>query len=152
MRPRVVIGVLVVVLVTAAACSSKKKDTAGTTTSVTASAASTVTPSSAPGSATTNPSAGGAVKATTAESASNQLFEAWKANDKAKARQVANEASVTELFSHPYTGPSPDFQGCEQDGSEYLCSYTYEGGAMQFTVEGSATAGYRVTNVDYIAD
>jgi hypothetical protein len=150
MRARVVIGVLVLAVLTTGACSSKKKasSAASTSTSSTATAGgaattTTVSPSS--------PTAAG-VKATTAESASSQLFDAWKAGDKTKAKQVAGDAAVNELFSHPYTGPSPTFEGCEAGSGKTVCSYSYEGGGMFFTVEGSAAAGYRVTSVDYIAD
>jgi hypothetical protein len=147
MRARVVIGVLVLAALTTGACSSKNNK-ATSAASTTTSSPPVVTGSTPP--TTTAPAVG--VKATTAESASSQLFDAWKAGDKTKAKQVADDAAVNELFSHPYTGPSPTFEGCEAGSGKTVCSYSYEGGGMFFTVEGSAAAGYRVTSVDYIAD
>lgn len=157
MRTRTAVIVVVAVVALTGACSSKKDSSStGATTTVTPLNPTTTAAPPTTAVSTTKPGAtattAASVKVTTAEAASAQLFDAWKAGDKAKAKQVANDAAVNELFSHPYTGPAPTFQGCEPDGATFICSYTYEGGAMQFTVEGSAAAGYKVTKVGYIAD
>jgi hypothetical protein len=152
MRIRAVVAAVLVLLSVGAACSSKKaaKTPKSTTTVTPMNPTTTLAPTTTvkgKSTPTTRPA-----KATTAEAAAKRLFDAWRAGDKATARQVATEAVVADLFSHPANGPAPTFQGCEPDGSTFVCSYTYEGGAMQFTVSGSAAAGFTVTKFGEIAD
>lgn len=154
MRIRAALAAVLVLLSVGAACSSSKKapKTSNSTTTVTPlNPTTTLGPSTTVKGKTTTTTAG-AAKAKSAEAASSGLFDAWKAGDKAKARQFANDAAVTELFSHPYTGPSPTFQGCEPHSGPIICSYSYEGGGMQFTVTGNGADGFTVTKVSYTAD
>jgi len=154
MRIRTAVAVVLVVLSAGGACSSKKdaKSANSTTTVTPMNPTTTVAPTTTVKGKTTATTSPSAAKATTAEAAASRLFDAWKAGDKTKARQVATEAAVSELFSHPYSEPAPTFQGCDPDGSTFICSYTYEGGATQFTVSGSAATGFTVTKVGQIAD
>ncbi|MBV8692490.1 MAG: hypothetical protein JOY57_12580 [Actinobacteria bacterium] len=151
MRIRVLVAVALLV-VSAGACSSgHSSKSSGPTTTVEPINPTTTLPPTTVGK-TTKTTAPSAAKATTAEVASNRLFDAWKAGNKTAARQIASDAVVNELFSHPASGPPETFQGCDPDAGGFLCSYTYEGGAMQFTVSGSAAAGFKVTKLSYIAD
>ena len=84
--------------------------------------------------------------------AAQGLFDAWTRNDRVAAALYASQAAIDALFANPFSSPAPTFQGCNPSGAEVLCSYTYEGGAISMSVTGSASAGYRVNSVGFIAD
>ncbi len=88
------------------------------------------------------------------EVAAKRLYGAWKKSDRPAARRVASRSAVNQLFKTRFTGDAPDwqFQGCERRGSGYDCSYSYEGGAAIMRVTGSASAGFLVSSVKFIAD
>ena len=86
------------------------------------------------------------------EDSALHLFEAWKAGDRAAALEFAQPEAVDEVFSRPYTGPEPQFQGCAHDVDHYLCNFYYEGGATIYRVDGGSSAGYYVTEVTQVAD
>jgi hypothetical protein len=86
------------------------------------------------------------------EDSALHLFEAWKAGDRAAASEFAQPEAVDEVFSRPYTGPEPEFQGCAHDVDHYLCNFRYEGGATIYRVDGGSSAGYFVTEVSQVAD
>jgi hypothetical protein len=94
----------------------------------------------------------GVTRLSTPDQAAAHLFLAWQQGKRNEASQFASEAAVNTLFAHPYTGPEPTFQGCDQQVDHFNCAYRYEGGAILFRVEGGASAGYRVASVDFVAD
>ena len=52
------------------------------------------------------------------------------------------------MFAQPYTGDSTyDDQGCTPQGGQFICAWTYPGGAMQMTVEDAPGGGYVVNIV-----
>jgi len=91
--------------------------------------------------------------ATTAEAAANGLFKAWQRTDRADASRYARQRAIDALFAHPSTGDVEYAdQGCEPQGGQFICSWTYPGGALQMTVESVAGGGFVVDNVTYSAD
>lgn len=99
------------------------------------------------------PSPSPTFRATSPEQAATLLYAAWKASDRSAAGRVASPAAVDELFARPWTGPDLQFMGCSNESTgTYLCSWYYEGGAMQMTVQGGASAGWFVENIGFIAD
>jgi hypothetical protein len=126
------------------ACSNDKDDPdASDTTTTTAPAAVTT---AAP---TTTPSG----PAATPAAAAKGLLNAWKKGDKDDASRYAKPAPINELFSHPNTG-DVDYadQGCTPQGGQFVCSWTYPGGALQMTVENWPGGGYVVDDITYLVD
>jgi hypothetical protein len=134
-----------------AACGSDKKDSdtasATTTTSTTASNATTVAPTTV----ATTPPVG---PASTPQAAANGLFNAWKKNDQNDAANYAKPQAISKMFAHPYNDPSVKYtnQGCEPQGGQFTCAWSYEGGAVTMTVEAWPGGGFVVDSVTYIAD
>ena len=94
----------------------------------------------------------GGVKVSTAEGAAKGLYNAWKRNDRRAALRVAAAAAVNKVFKTRYTGPGWEFNGCEKQRGGYNCFYRYEGGGVNMRVTGTASAGYRVRSVSFVAD
>lgn len=93
--------------------------------------------------------------ASTVEGAAKGLFERWQNNDRAGASRYGRQRAIDELFKHPDTGDvTYVFQGCQPQGGQFICSWTYPGGALQMTVEAVAgsPAAYVVDLVTYSAD
>lgn len=90
----------------------------------------------------------------TADQASAHLYDAWGASDRAVATTNATLAAV-DLVLRGQRGELTN-QGCTEDellGPGHLvCSYTYEGGAVNFHVQGTALDGYYVESAQFIAD
>jgi hypothetical protein len=117
------------------------KATATTTTAVTT-APTTV--------ATTVPSG----PASTPDAAALGLFNAWKKNDQNDASHYAKPQAITKMFKQPYTDGSVKYtnQGCQPEGGQFNCAWSYEGGALTMTVEAWPGGGFVVDSVTYIAD
>ena len=126
-----------------AACSNDDDDpdaTADTTT--TAAAVTTAPPTTAP-----------AGPASTPDAAADGLLEAWEDGDRDGASRYAKPAAINELFSHPNTGDVEyTDQGCAPQGGQFLCSWTYPGGALQMTVEAVSGGGFVVDDITYLVD
>jgi hypothetical protein len=82
------------------------------------------------------------------------LFAAWRKSDRNLGLEVATKPVVTKLFRTRYTPGSVTyfFQGCTKEAQGYSCAYSYDGGAMFMHVKGSATRGYDVRSIGYLAD
>lgn len=131
----------------ATACSKDSDTDDGSATDATTTTTAVVASSTTAGAPPTGP-----VK--TPEAASKGLFDAWQRGDRDDASRYARQRAIDALFAHPNTG-DVDYQsqGCSPEGGQFLCSWTYPGGAMQMTVEGVlGNDGYVVDNVTYIAD
>lgn len=59
---------------------------------------------------------------------------------------------MENVFSRPYTGPDPEFMGCDHEVDHYFCRFRYEGGSTTYRVDGGNSAGYEVTEVTQTAD
>lgn len=139
-------GFVALLALAGTACSKDKStdnDTAADTTTTAAAAPTTTTSVTAPNGPVTTPDA-----------AAKGLFAAWQRGDQNDASHYARQRAITAIFSHPNTGDVKyQNQGCSPEGGQFVCSWTYEGGAMQMTVEGVlGNSGYVVDNVTYIAD
>jgi murein L,D-transpeptidase YcbB/YkuD len=90
----------------------------------------------------------------TPELAASHLYDAWGANDRRSALSGATQAAV-DLVLRGQRG-NLNNAGCSPDpqlGPEhFICAYTYEGGAVDFFVEGNVTDGYYVESSTFIAD
>jgi len=142
-----VVAAAVAALLVVAGCSKKPLIIVATPSATSSSASPTAGSPSPP----TSPSPGGVHIGDPAVAAEG-LFDAWTRNDRIAAGLYASQAAVDTLFMTPFSPPAPTFQGCNPSGAEVLCSYTYEGGAISMSVIGSASAGYRVNSVGFIAD
>lgn len=92
--------------------------------------------------------------AATPQAASEGLYEAWTNNDQDDASRYARPQAITKMFSHPFTDDTVEYinQGCEPQGGQFSCAYSYEGGAILMTVEALPGGGFVVDSVTYIAD
>jgi hypothetical protein len=141
---RRVTSVLLCLLFLAACSNDKDRPSASDTTTTTALPVSTTaTP-------TTKPSG----PASTPQLAADGLYDAWVNNDKEAASRYAKPQAIEKLFAHPHTDDSVEYhrQPCEPQGGQFVCSWFYEGGAMQMTVEAWPGGGYVVDSVTYLAD
>ncbi|GAA3801310.1 hypothetical protein GCM10022226_21270 [Sphaerisporangium flaviroseum] len=89
---------------------------------------------------------------TTAGKAARHLFGAWKAGDRNRGLEVASAGAVKRLFRTRFGGVRYYYQGCVPEKGGRSCAYSYEGGAMLMHARGSATRGYEVRSISYIAD
>lgn len=118
-----------------------------------ASATASAEPSASPSATNSSPPAtADPQKLTDPADAARHLFDAWKAGDRTKALKFADQKAVDEVFSRPYTGPDPEFMGCDQEMDHYFCRFRYEGGSTTYRVDGGVSAGYQVTEVTQTAD
>jgi hypothetical protein len=86
--------------------------------------------------------------------AGKHLFDAWGARERATALTGATQAAV-DLVLRGERG-SLTGVGCAPDDTlgagHYLCTYTYEGGAVNFQVWGDSLDGYYVESAAFVAD
>jgi hypothetical protein len=129
-----------------AACSNDKKSS-NTATDATTTTAVTVAPTTVTTTAPNGPAA-------TPQAAANGLYESWKKNDQHAAANYAKTQAISKMFSHPYNDPSVTYtnQGCEPQGGQFKCAWSYDGGALIMTVEAWPGGGFVVDSVTYIAD
>jgi hypothetical protein len=82
--------------------------------------------------------------------AARQLFRAWQAGDRPRARQAAAPSAVRTLFAFTPT-PELRFTSCRFSSLGYDCFYTstdVDLWYLDMRVEGGASAGYRVVSVN----
>ena len=143
--------VIVVAVVALAGGDEKKRKRAQPTT--TTSSTTTSTSTTLPPTTTTIPTpVTVAIVCTTPSDATMSVFNAWRAGDRASAERCATTAAMDELFQTSGAGAQYTFQGCFGDPGVPTCSYTYEGGAVNFTLNGTESGGWRVVDVGYVAD
>ena len=96
----------------------------------------------------------GFVRVGSPDLAADHLHDAWGANDRAKALRNATQAAVDLLLRG--TRGTLDFAGCSPDPvlgpGHFVCSYTFEGGAVSLDTRGNATDGYYVESASFIVD
>ncbi len=118
----------------------------GTATSSTSSTTTTVAPTT-----TQTPVTVGII-CTTPEDATKSFVEAWMDGDRPAAERCATTEVADELFETKGADAQWTFQGCYGDPGVPTCSYSYEGGAANFQVNGTEAAGWKVVDLTYIAD
>ncbi len=86
--------------------------------------------------------------------ASKHLFDAWGARDRAAALTGATQAAVDLLLRGErgaLTGA-----GCAPDdvlgAGHYICTYVFDGGAVNLQVQGNDLDGYYVESASFFAD
>lgn len=116
-------------------------------------AASGETTTTAPTAVTTTTTTKPSGPATTPDAAAQGLFDAWQDGDRQEASRYAKPGPIEELFTHPNTG-DVDYmdQGCQPEGGQFICSWTYPGGALHMTVENWPGGGFVVDDVTYTVD
>lgn len=112
------------------------------TTNTAASPKATASPASTPAQTTVS----------TPEDAAKGLLDAWKTKDETAAAKFATAAAFKKLFTEGGGPAGMQPQGCSEEAGTYNCAYTYEGGALIMFVKGSASAGYKVDSIEFIAD
>jgi hypothetical protein len=147
------VAVLLIAAVAAAGCTQDDPVVEGSPTpSASATEGATASPSASATAASSPSATADPLKLTSPEESAMHLFEAWKAGDKTKALKFAEQEAVDEVFSRPYTGPDPEFMGCDHEVDHYFCRFRYEGGSTTYRVDGGVSAGYVVTEVTQTAD
>jgi len=90
----------------------------------------------------------------TPDASADHLFDAWGADDRRTALKNATQAAV-DLVVRGERG-SLDSQGCMEDPQlgegHFVCSYTYEGAAVNFQVRGDGSYGYYVESATFVVD
>lgn len=96
----------------------------------------------------------GFTRLATPDLASKHLFDAWGARDRAAALTGATQAAV-DLLLRGERGAMTG-AGCAPDEvlgpGHFICSYTFEGGAVNLQVEGNDLDGYYVGSASFFAD
>ena len=138
-------------------CSSKNDNpTVGPTSDDTPLSTAPTSTTTAPKTTTSVTAPSGPAK--TEDAAALGLFNAWKRGDtpanRNDASHYAKPQAINQLFAHPYTNDGTAYanQGCEPQGGQFICSWTYPGGALQMTVEAWPGGGFVVDSVTYVAD
>jgi hypothetical protein len=87
--------------------------------------------------------------------ASDTVHEAWMRGDKACAATLMTPGALAELFARPGAGAQEEFQGCtevEQPDPHADCAYTFDGGSTHYLMNFSAIEGWKVFDVQQVAD
>jgi peptidoglycan hydrolase-like protein with peptidoglycan-binding domain len=96
----------------------------------------------------------GFVRVGSPDLAADHLHDAWGANDRARALRNATQAAVDLLLRG--TRGTLNFAGCSPNpqlgAGHFVCSYTYEGGAVNLNTRGNSIDGYYVESASFIAD
>ncbi|HEX8844550.1 MAG TPA: hypothetical protein VF791_07890 [Pyrinomonadaceae bacterium] len=90
--------------------------------------------------------------AATPEEAAKGLFNAFGRQDRAAAAKFASEAAVAKLFKESTGTEGMEFQGCNDEGGDLTCAWSYEGGGLIMHIKGSQSGGYMVESIEFIAD
>jgi len=153
--------ILIVAMAVAGACSSDPEPDESASPAESP-AAESPSPAGSPAALSPGPSAIASVPATggiddpfklvSPEAAAAHILDAWKKGDKALAAKFADQKVVDALLSRPYTGPDPEFMGCDHEVDHYFCRYRFEASSMTFRVDGGVSAGYHVTELTERAD
>lgn len=139
-------AVVLALAVGVAACGGGSDDAGQSTTSRATSSSSTSTTEEE-----TSVTVG--IICTSAEDAAGSVVSAWTAGDRAAALRCASDTAVEQLFATDGAGNTWIEQGCDRtDPTVPVCAYSYEGGAAFLTVEGSDADGWKVTQVEFVAD
>lgn len=87
--------------------------------------------------------------------AAGTVFDAWVRGDQACAAELMTAPALAELFSRDGEGATDDFQGCTEEDEpdpHADCAFTYEGGATHYLMSYSATEGWKVFDIEQVAD
>jgi hypothetical protein len=83
--------------------------------------------------------------------AADRLVDAWVRGDRVAARNLAGEAATARLFSESPPARTPAALPCRlADPAVFVCSYPIaERAELTILVEGSASAGYGVSGLEF---
>jgi hypothetical protein len=146
--PLVVVALVAVALVAGGGCGDGGGDESGDPASSTTTSTSTTSTTTPDGTSETAPTQA------TPEAAAMCLFDAWLAGDEAGAQACADDIAIDELFGHPAEGAEDTnvWQGCVEEEAQHRCAWTYPGGSMGMIVVESDAYGWRVADIEYVAD
>lgn len=130
-----------------AACGGDDEPAAQATPTPTATSAP---PASAAPPQSAQPDPGPTAGKDTPQAAAQAFYADWGELDRASASGYATRAAIDEAFAQ--TRAQGEFTDCFEEADHFLCSYYYEGGALNITVVDSDAYGWIVTDVGYIAD
>lgn len=159
-RPVVLGGWALILVVSLAGCSSEEgrpEPSAAQITSTAPAPTATTTITSTTGTRPTPPSTesipggcptGVGVAARSAQQAARCLFQAWEADDRAKAATFASLDVVELLFQRRWTPPSATFRDCSANPSTggQSCAFEHQGGRYVLDVRRSE-GGWRVAQL-----
>lgn len=132
--------------------STTTSTTASTTTST---STSTTTTSTAPPTTIDPDDCTGQSAPDEPEPVAQVFYEAWRVDDRGCAEEVASDAAIDTLFEVNGAGADWQFQGCQavdEPEPQIECAWSYEGGAAFFEMSYSPIDGWRVEQVDFVAD
>jgi hypothetical protein len=148
----IIVGVIVVLggVGLAFALSGGDDDNAASTATTTTST-TTATVVSPPSTGSTAVTIG--IICTTPEDAAQSIIGAWTAGDQVAAERCASHDVISELFTTNGSGADYVFQGCFGDDPGVPdCAFTYPGGSVHFTMNGTEAEGWKAVSIGYIAD
>jgi hypothetical protein len=126
-----------------------------TTTPSTSSTTTTSEPTTEPSSTSTSvrgiPGTTMTVRASVAspEAAANGLIAAYRNGDRAQAQRFATDDVVDVLFQEPYSeADDPGFQGCDPQGTDFLCSYLQPDFRYEMTARGDDAGEFRIVDIE----
>jgi hypothetical protein len=102
--------------------------------------------------ATAPPTVPGGGPCTSPDEAAQAFHDAWAVGDQEAAGRCATQVAIDTLFGGP-SGPAAGeiYQGCLGPEAPTTCAYSYEGGAIIFTI-GVSDVSYVVESVEFVAD
>ena len=147
-------GVAIVIVIAAVAIAGggddDKKERSAPTTTTSTSTTTTTTLAPVTTAATTPVTVG--IICTTPEDAAMSFVNSWLAGDRGGAQRCATLEATDEIFQTSGAGAQYTWQGCFGDPGVPTCAYTYEGGSVNFTLNGTEASGWKVVDVNYVAD
>ena len=87
----------------------------------------------------------------TVEAANQNLWDAWRDDDRTRALLYANPSAVDTLFATKW-GPEVRNQGCGSASGVLRCVYTVQKGARVVVIEPTITGTFRVTRVQLVGE
>lgn len=85
------------------------------------------------------------------ERAARSLYEAWAADDRARAAEYASAAAVEELWTQAWEQPGYEFSVCLMVEREKVCEFTRSSGSyIQMAIEGDSESGWTVTRASHL--
>lgn len=127
-------------------CNKAGNTTTITTTTNAAAPKASVAPSKPPIETVTS-----GEKVSEPEDAAQGLYDAWKSRNREAAAKFATDGAIMSLYTESdHVGLM--FQGCDKQGGDYKCSYSYEEGTLMMLVNGNALDGYKVTETSFTAN
>jgi hypothetical protein len=87
--------------------------------------------------------------------AAETVYDAWVRGDQACAAELMTAPALAELFDRDGTDATDVFQGCTEEelpDPHADCAFTYEGGSTHYLMSFSDTEGWKVFDIEQVAD